>query len=76
MAWMKECEVCGVEVIDDNLCADCRVILADLALSNYEAGHDYLNEVKKLSFEVKAQRIQNQLRMELEASKKCPTCGK
>ena len=72
MAYLTQCIVCETEVLDDNLCSDCRFILANLALDLYGADR---NIVRKDSLYLKQKRMEAQLCRDLLANANCPTCG-
>lgn len=73
MACIKQCNICEIEVLDDYLCTDCRVLLANVALADYEVDR---SAIKEKSLYLKSQRIKEQLRKDLEAANVCQTCGK
>lgn len=72
MVCLKNCQICGISVLDKNLCSKCMEAVSSCALQNIPIDRE---QIKKEVIDKRMEESQEELRRQLKAMHTCPQCG-
>lgn len=72
MVCIKGCSICGISVLDKNLCPECMEIVSDHALQGKTIDRE---EIKNKVQSERLKKMHRDTMKQLEAMTKCPSCG-